>query len=54
MYEICGTLGIPGIATGGVRHAKSNIHAPNENIYVKDYLDTIRFTSYLLEVLAAA
>jgi acetylornithine deacetylase/succinyl-diaminopimelate desuccinylase-like protein len=54
MYEICGKLGIPGIATGGVRHAMSNIHAPNENIYVGDYLETIRFTGYLLGVLGEA
>jgi acetylornithine deacetylase/succinyl-diaminopimelate desuccinylase-like protein len=52
MYEVCGTLGIPGIATGGVRHAESNIHAPNENIYVDDYLEVVRFTCYLLDVFA--
>ena len=51
MYQLCGTFGIPGIAGGGASNPNSNLHAPNENIYVEDYMRTIRYTGHLINAL---
>ena len=51
MYQLCGTFGIPGIAGGGAGNPNSNLHAPNENIYVEDYMRTIRYTGHLINAL---
>ena len=52
MYELCGRLGIPGISAGGVGHSKSNVHAPNENMFIEDYFKAITFTGHLIRALA--
>lgn len=36
-YQLCDALGIDGV-TAGVGHAKSQAHAPDENIYVDDFV----------------
>jgi len=44
MYPIGPTLGIPIVSPAGVCRPDSNIHAPNENIRVTDFLDVIEYT----------
>ena len=53
MYQLCGTFGIPGISGGGVGNPHSNLHAPNENIFVEDYMRTLLYTLRLIDALAA-
>lgn len=48
MYQLCERLGIPGVLCGGVSHYLSNVHAPNENIFLADYLAAVRFNGRLL------
>jgi acetylornithine deacetylase/succinyl-diaminopimelate desuccinylase-like protein len=38
----------------GVSHANCRIHAPNENIYLEDYWQGIRFVGELIHRLAGA
>jgi acetylornithine deacetylase/succinyl-diaminopimelate desuccinylase-like protein len=45
MYTVC--RGMPGVMAG-VAHANSRLHAPNENIYVEDYFEGIRFVGELI------
>jgi acetylornithine deacetylase/succinyl-diaminopimelate desuccinylase-like protein len=40
-------------AMAGVAHANSRLHAPNENIYVQDYFEGIRFMGELIRHFAA-
>ena len=51
MYQLCGAFGIPGIAGGGTGNPNSNLHAPNENIYVEDYMRCIRYTGHLIHAI---
>jgi len=44
MYPIAHTLGIPTVSPGGIHHPGSNIHAPNENARVDDFLKIIEYT----------
>jgi acetylornithine deacetylase/succinyl-diaminopimelate desuccinylase-like protein len=44
MYPIASTLGIPTVSPGGVCRPDSNIHAPNENVRVDDFLKIIEYT----------
>lgn len=44
---LCENDNIP-VALFGVSNEKSNIHAPNENIYLKDYLNGIKFTAKVI------
>ncbi|HET7482786.1 MAG TPA: M20/M25/M40 family metallo-hydrolase [Actinomycetota bacterium] len=44
MYPVAHTLGIPTVSPGGVTRPESNIHAPNENIRVEDFLKIVEFT----------
>ena len=53
MYHVCGRLGIPGISIGGMNHVDTNIHGPNENICVGDYVRGIEFIKSLLADLGA-
>lgn len=46
MYTVC--RGMPAVMAG-VAHANSHLHAPNENIYVQDYLEGIRFVGELIQ-----
>ena len=47
MYLLCQGLGIPAFSTG-VGHAGSNIHAPNENIRLTDYIEGIKYIGELI------
>lgn len=47
MYELCQALGIPS-ASFGVGNFESNNHAPNENIYVDDYIEGIKMAAALV------
>src|SRR5690606_7604636 len=49
MFALSVDLGIPVIAAGTTWNPDSRAHSPNENILVKDYFDSFRFTAYLLD-----
>lgn len=51
MYPIAGVLGIPTVSPAGVCRPESNIHAPNENVRVDDFLRTIEYTVAWLKAL---
>lgn len=51
MSDLCGSTNIPAVLYG-VCNDESNIHAPNENIYVKDYLDGIKLTATVIHEFA--
>lgn len=53
MYTLCQGLGIPAVSAG-VGHARGNVHAPNENIRISDYIEGIRFVGELIHRFAAA
>jgi acetylornithine deacetylase/succinyl-diaminopimelate desuccinylase-like protein len=44
MYPIAATLGIPTVSPAGVCRPDSNIHAPNENCRVEDFLRIVEYT----------
>ncbi|HEV2756480.1 MAG TPA: M20/M25/M40 family metallo-hydrolase [Actinomycetota bacterium] len=52
MYPVAGVLGIPTVSPAGVCRPESNIHAPNENVRVEDFLRTIEYTVAWLKALA--
>lgn len=52
MYPLSTALGIPAVSGVGVGHAKSRIHAPNENIRLKDYFRSVKFTGEFLRAFA--
>lgn len=54
MYPIASTLGIPTVSPGGVCRPDSNIHAPNENVRVDDFLKIIEYTVAWLRHFAEA
>lgn len=43
IYLIKKWMGIPVISCGGVGYPGSNIHSPNENIRIKDFITSIKF-----------
>ena len=47
MGTFCGPTGIPAVSFG-IDHAESNIHAPNENIYLEDFIDGIKMTAAVM------
>ncbi|MBP3040043.1 M20/M25/M40 family metallo-hydrolase [Bacillaceae bacterium Marseille-Q3522] len=47
MYNLCQKYGIPSVGFG-VGHAHSQNHAPNESIYVKDYIEGIKFAALVM------
>ncbi|HEX2057017.1 MAG TPA: M20/M25/M40 family metallo-hydrolase [Actinomycetota bacterium] len=51
MYPVAGILGIPTVSPAGVCRPDSNIHAPNENVRVDDFLRTIEYTVAWLKAL---
>ncbi|MFN2489066.1 MAG: M20/M25/M40 family metallo-hydrolase [Actinomycetota bacterium] len=53
MYPVARTLGIPTVSPAGVCRPESNIHAPNENARVEDYLRVIEYTTVWIERFAA-
>jgi len=52
-YELCGRFGIDA-ATAGVGHARSNPHAPDENIYVDDFIRGIKHICLIIDRFASA
>lgn len=48
MYALCQKWGIPSCAAPGVSHPAANIHAPNENIFIEDYVETIKGIGLLM------
>jgi acetylornithine deacetylase/succinyl-diaminopimelate desuccinylase-like protein len=52
MYPLSAALGIPAVSGMGVGHAKSRIHAPNENIRLEDYFRAVKFTGEFLRAFA--
>jgi acetylornithine deacetylase/succinyl-diaminopimelate desuccinylase-like protein len=52
MYPIASTLGIPTVSPAGVCRPESNIHAPNENVRVDDFLRIVEYTAEWLKRLA--
>jgi len=51
MSDLCESTNIPAVLYG-VCNDESNIHAPNENIYLKDYLDGIKLTATVIHEFA--
>jgi acetylornithine deacetylase/succinyl-diaminopimelate desuccinylase-like protein len=52
MHAIAATLGIPTVSPGGVCRPDSNIHAPNENCRVDDYLKVVEYTAAYVDSFA--
>jgi acetylornithine deacetylase/succinyl-diaminopimelate desuccinylase-like protein len=44
MYPVAHKLGIPTVSPAGVHRPTSNIHAPNENCRVEDFLKIVEYT----------
>jgi acetylornithine deacetylase/succinyl-diaminopimelate desuccinylase-like protein len=49
MYAVAQNLGIPTVSPAGVHRPTSNIHAPNENCSVDDFLKIIEYTTSWLQ-----
>jgi acetylornithine deacetylase/succinyl-diaminopimelate desuccinylase-like protein len=47
MGTFCGPTGIPAVSFG-IDHAESQIHAPNENIYLEDFINGIKMTAAVM------
>lgn len=47
IYKVCKDTNIPAILVG-VGNENSNFHGPNENIFIRDYLDGIKLTAAVL------
>jgi acetylornithine deacetylase/succinyl-diaminopimelate desuccinylase-like protein len=52
MYPVAHTLGLPTVSPAGVCRPDSNIHAPNENVRIDDYLAIIEYTVAWLKAYA--
>lgn len=52
MYPVAHTLGIPTVSPGGVCRPDSNIHAPNENCRVDDFLKIVEYTVAWIDTFA--
>lgn len=48
IYTIRNWMGIPVASGGGVGYPRSNVHAPNENIRIEDYIRSIKFVATLI------
>lgn len=53
MDVVCGRFGTPAVGTG-VGYPGANVHAPNENIRIRDYIEGIKHIALVLERYAAA
>lgn len=54
MYPLSVMLDIPVISAGATWHPKARAHAPNENIFVEDYFNSMRYTAALFDHFARA
>jgi acetylornithine deacetylase/succinyl-diaminopimelate desuccinylase-like protein len=52
MWMVAGTLGIETCSPAGVHRPDSNIHAPNENCRIDDFLDIVEYTVAWLDAFA--
>jgi acetylornithine deacetylase/succinyl-diaminopimelate desuccinylase-like protein len=52
MHAIASTLGVPTVSPGGVCRPDSNIHAPNENCRVDDFLKIAEYTAAYIDSFA--
>ena len=52
MYPVAHSLGIPTVSPAGVARPDSNLHAPNENVRIDDYLKVIEYTVGYLKTFA--
>ena len=52
MHPIAGHLGIPTVSPAGVCRPESNIHAPNENVRIDDYLKIVEYSAAWIDALA--
>jgi acetylornithine deacetylase/succinyl-diaminopimelate desuccinylase-like protein len=52
MYPVAHLLGIPTVSPAGVARPDSNLHAPNENIRIDDFLKVIEYTVGYLKTFA--
>jgi acetylornithine deacetylase/succinyl-diaminopimelate desuccinylase-like protein len=52
MYPLCQALGIPAVSGPGGGNPDSRIHAPNENMFVADYIDAIKGVALLFDEFA--
>lgn len=48
MYVLCQSIGVPAVSVG-VGNFQSNNHAPNENIFVEDYIQGIKHIAAIME-----
>lgn len=48
IYTVRNWMGIPVASGGGVGYPGSNVHAPNENIRIKDYVNSIKYIATLI------
>ena len=48
IYVVKNWMGIPVASAGGVGYPGSKAHAPNENIKIKDYVNSIKFVASLI------
>lgn len=48
MYVLRNWLRIPAVSAGGVGHPESNLHSPNENIRIHDFVRSIKFYAALI------
>ena len=54
MHAVVADLGIPTVMPTGAGRPDSRVHAPNENIRIADYLNTVRLMCRVLERFGAA
>jgi acetylornithine deacetylase/succinyl-diaminopimelate desuccinylase-like protein len=54
MYPLSVMLDIPVISGGATWHPKGRAHAPNENIFIEDYFNAMRFLASLMSAFASA
>lgn len=52
MYPVAHLLGIPTVSPAGIARPDSNLHAPNENVRIDDYLKIIGYTVGYLKAFA--
>src|SRR5690606_35967318 len=48
MYDLCQKLGIPSVSIG-VGHPDARNHAPNENIFLEDFINGIKHIAAIME-----
>jgi acetylornithine deacetylase/succinyl-diaminopimelate desuccinylase-like protein len=53
MYVLCEQLGVPAVSFG-VGYSGSNVHAPNENIRIQDYIEGIKCVGEFIQRFSAS